>query len=68
MKMYHLNQDSILKIKVIQIYKKRFLTSGIFGKIPAKVLKESSNICNAVLRYIWNFEMLEKQNFPRTTC
>ena len=38
---------------------------GIFGKIPAKVLTESSNVCNAVLRDIWNFEILEKQNFPQ---
>ena len=35
--------------------------AGIFGNIPAKVLKESSNVWNAVLRDIWNFEILEKQ-------
>ena len=38
---------------------------GIFGYIAVKVLKESSNVCNAVLRDIWNFEILEKQNFPQ---
>lgn len=35
----------------------------IFGNVTAKVLKESLNSCNAVLRYIWNFEILEKQHF-----
>ena len=39
--------------------------AGSFGNIPAKVLKESSDVCNAVLRDIWNFEILEKQNFPQ---
>ena len=38
---------------------------GIFGNIPAKVFKRSSNVCNAVFGDIWNFEILEKQNFPR---
>ena len=38
---------------------------GIFLNIPAKVFKESSNVCNAVFRDIWNFDILEKQNFPR---
>ena len=27
----------------------------IFGNIPTKVPKESSNICNAVLRNVWSF-------------
>ena len=35
----------------------------MFGNIRTKVLKKSSNICNAVLRDTWNFELLEKQNF-----
>ena len=35
----------------------------MFGNIPAKVLKESSDICNVVLRDIWSFEVLEKQHF-----
>ena len=37
----------------------------MFGNIPTKVLKESSNVCNAILRDIRNFEMLEKQIFPQ---
>ena len=35
----------------------------IFGNVTVKVLKESLNSCNAVLRYIWSFEILEKQHF-----
>ena len=38
---------------------------GTLGNIPTKVLKESSNACNTVLRDIWNFEILRKQNFPQ---
>ena len=37
----------------------------ILGNIPAKVLKEPSNVCNAVRRDIWNFETSQKQNFPQ---
>ena len=36
---------------------------GMFGNIPTKVLKESSNVCNAILRNIWHCEILGKQNF-----
>ena len=48
-----------------EIYNLNSKKVGIFGNIPAKVFKESSNVCNAVLRDIWNFEILEKQNFPQ---
>ena len=37
----------------------------IFGNILTKILKESTNVCNTVLRDIWNFNILEKQNFPQ---
>ena len=37
--------------------------AGIYVNISAKVLKGSSNVCNAVLIDIWNFEILERQNF-----
>ena len=39
--------------------------AGMFGNMTTKVLKESSNVCNAVLRGIWIFGILEKQNFPQ---
>ena len=61
--MYHLNQDSLLKIYVSHIwvvYKKK---AGMFGNIPIKVLKEPSNVCNVLLRDIWNFQILGEQNF-----
>ena len=38
----------------------------MFGNVTIKVLKESSKDCNKLLRFIWNFEKLEKQNFPQT--
>ena len=28
------------------------------------ILKESWNVCNVIFRNIWNFVILEKQNFP----
>ena len=37
----------------------------MFGNIPTKVPKESSNVSNAVLKDIQNFEILKKQNFPQ---
>ena len=37
--------------------------AGIFGNIPTKMLKSSSEICNKVLTNIWNFEILETHNF-----
>ena len=37
----------------------------MFGNIPTKILKQCSDVCNAILRDIWNFEILEKQNFPQ---
>ena len=39
--------------------------AGTFGKIPTKVLKTSSEICNKVLLEIWNSEILAKQHLPR---
>ena len=38
---------------------------GTFGNIPAKVLKYSSNVCNAVLRDTSNFDM-EFRNTRKT--
>ena len=38
---------------------------GTLGDIPTKVFKESSSACNTVLRDIWNFEILRKQNFSQ---
>ena len=37
--------------------------AGTFGNIQTKVLKESSNVYNAILRDIWHCEILGKQNF-----
>ena len=34
-----------------------------FGNIPTKVLKESSEICNIVLKDIWNYEIPETRYF-----
>ena len=70
MKMFHSNQDSLFKdINESDILKEiSNLNSkkvGTLGNIPTKVLKESSNACNTVLRDIWNFEILRKQNFPQ---
>ena len=56
-----INQSGIQK-EISNLNSKK---AGRFGNIPAKVLKESSDVCNAVLRDIWNFEILEKQNFPQ---
>ena len=38
----------------------------MLGNVTTKVLEESSNVCNKLLRGIWNFEKLEKENFPQT--
>ena len=37
---------------------------GTFNNIPAKHLKESSEICKEYLFKIWNDEILENQSFP----
>ena len=37
----------------------------MFGNIPTKVLKQSSDVCNAAVRDVWNFEILENLNFPQ---
>ena len=37
---------------------------GTFNNIPAKHLKESSEICKEYLLKIWNDEILENQSFP----
>ena len=37
---------------------------GTFGNILTKILKSSTNVCNAILRNIWNSEILGKQYFP----
>jgi len=37
---------------------------GTFGNIPTKMLKDSSEICNVVLKNIWNSEILGKLYFP----
>ena len=39
--------------------------AGTFGNIPTKVLKDSSNVCNSVLKDIWNYEILGKQYFTK---
>ena len=39
--------------------------AGTFRNILSKVLQESSNICNSILQDIWNYEILEKQYFPK---
>ena len=37
----------------------------MFINIPTKVLNESSDVYNAVVRDVWNFEIFEKQNFSQ---
>ena len=67
--MHHLNHVLVWKKYGNLIYKKRFLIwiprAGTFGNIPTKVLKDSSNVCNSVLKDIWNYEILGKQYFTK---
>ena len=42
--------------------------AGIFGKIPTEVLKESSEICNIVLKNKWNYEILGTHYFSDSLC
>ena len=54
--------ESDIQKEISNLHSKK---EGIFGNIPVKILKDSSNACNAELWDIRNFEILEKHGFPQ---
>ena len=58
------NHPSVQAIKKNVSVNKDFYFSGIFGNIPAKLLKEVSDICTPALNDIWNNEIITQKWFP----
>ena len=54
------NEDDIQR-KILNLNPKK---PGVFGNIPTKMLKSSSEICSVALQNIWNSEVLGKSYFP----
>ena len=58
------NHPSVQAIKKFISVNKDFYFSGTFGNIPAKLLKEVSDICTPALNDIWNYEIITQKWFP----
>ena len=58
------NHPSVQAIKKNVSVNKDFYFSGTFGNIPAKLLKEVSDICTPALNDIWNNEIITQKWFP----